>query len=154
MTEPASLGGSPLTKLLFKCPLSPYKGPLLRFFFFQFFFCFLGRRFLGCRFLGRCFLGRRSSFSIHPAMGRDRTHLSLPVTQKNQSGRSEGHDVWQSEGLKSALSRVTPPSNLALSVGQVVGCVKMTDFSTRILLCLAMKSILVIFYPIKKLFHK
>ena len=44
-------------------------------------------------------------------MGRDRTHLSLPVTQKNQSRRSEGHDVWQSEGLKSALSRFTPPSN-------------------------------------------
>ena len=72
--------------------------------FFSIFFCFLG-----CR-----FLGRRSSFSRSSFLYTLRWVViarTFPCLWLRKVSPGEGHDVWQSKGLKSALSRVTPPSN-------------------------------------------
>ena len=82
------------------------------------------------------------------------------VTGRFFSGRSQCHKLDRSwwalqdrtwKGCRTGCRTKRCP--LALSVGQV-GCVKMTDFSTKILLCLAMISIFVVFCRIKNLFHK
>ena len=76
------------------------------------------------------------------------------------SGRSQCHKLdrswWELQdrtwkGCRTGCRTKRCP--LALSVGQV-GCVKMTDFSTKILLCLAVISIFVVFCRINNLFHK